>query len=111
MKKLVVLWKSDNLVDIEEMITPYIIASKKNKWWDEVEVIIWGASQKVVATDDEVKRKVALMMKQNINVYACKKCAEDLGIEKELSSQHINVMYTGELLTEFLQSDAKVITL
>jgi len=111
MNKLVVLWKSDNLIDIQEMITPYIIASKKNKWWDDVEVIIWGASQKVVASNDDVKRRIALMLKQNIKVYACKKCAEDLQIEKTLSDLNINVIYTGELLTAFLQSDAKVITL
>ncbi len=106
-----VLWKSDNLLDIYELITPYIIASKKNSWWDEVEVILWGASQKVVVSDEEVKRRILLMQRQNIPIYACKKCAEDLGIEKELIELSINVLYTGELLTEFLQSDAKVLTL
>lgn len=111
MRKLVVLWKSDNLVDIYELITPYIISSKKNNWWDEVEVILWGASQKVVVNDEEVKRRIRMMQKQNIPIYACKKCAEDLDIEKELIELSINVLYTGELLTELLQSDAKVLTL
>lgn len=111
MKKLVVLWKSDNLIDIQELITPYIIASKKNKWWDVVEVIIWGASQKIIIDNEDVKRRISLMLKQNIKVHACKKCAEDLGIVDELTKLNINVMYTGELLTAFLQSDAKVITL
>jgi hypothetical protein len=111
MKKLVALWKSDNLIDIQEMITPYIITSKKNKWWDEVEVIIWGASQVVVANNEDVKRRINLMNKQDIKIYACKKCAEDLGVIEALKALNINVMYTGELLTEFLQSDATVITL
>ncbi|MEC9484934.1 MAG: hypothetical protein UMR38_03535 [Candidatus Izemoplasma sp.] len=111
MTKLVVLWKSDNLVDIQEMITPYIIASKKNGWWDSVEVIIWGPSQKIVVENDDVKRRVALMTKQNIPLYACKKCAEDLNVDQALENLGVNVMYTGELLTDFLQSDAKVITL
>lgn len=44
MNKLVVLWKTDNLIDIQEMVIPYIHNSKKKNWWDEVEVIIWGAS-------------------------------------------------------------------
>lgn len=111
MKKLVVLWKSDNLVDIHEMITLYTIHAKKQKWWDEVEVIIWGASQQVVVSNEEVKRKVALMVKLGIPVYACKMCADSLGIEKDLLDLGVNVMYTGKLLTDFLQSDAKVITL
>jgi len=111
MEKLVVLWKGDNLTDILELITPYIIASKKNKWWDDVEVIIWGASQIIVANNEEVKRRVAMMIRQDIKVYACKKCAEDLGLTTALTDQKINVMYTGELLTSFLKSDAKVITL
>ena len=42
MNRLVVLWKSDNLIDIEEMIAPYILASKQKHWWNEVSVIIWG---------------------------------------------------------------------
>lgn len=111
MNKLVVLWKSDNMIDVNEMITPYILASKKNGWWDEVEVIIWGASQNVVVSDDETKRRVALMLKLGIKVYACKKCAIDLNIEHALTDLNINVIYTGELLTQCLQSDAKVITL
>ncbi len=111
MNKLVVLWKSDNLIDIMEMITPYTLGSMRYNWWDEVEVIIWGASQKIVSTNKEVQKRIKLMMASGIKVHACKKCAEDLCVVDQLESQGIDVLYTGELLTSFLQSDAKVITL
>ncbi len=111
MNKLVVLWKDDNLINIQEMVTPYIIASKKNGWWDELEVIIWGASQKKVVESEEIQRRIKLMIKQDIPVYACRKCAEDLGIAELLKNLNINVLYTGELLTERLKSEATVITL
>ncbi len=111
MEKLVVLWKSDHIIDIEEMITPYILASKRNKWWDEIDVIIWGGSQKIVSTNLKVQKRVKLMISQGIHVCACKKCAEDLNVKENLEALNINVIYTGELLTQALKSDAKVITL
>ena len=52
------------------------------------------------------------MLKENIKVYACKKCAEDLKVEDILNKIGIDVMYTGVLLTEFIKEDnTKVITL
>ena len=111
MEKLVVLWKSNNLIDILEMITPYILVSQRNGWWDEVEVIIWGASQEIVAHNDEVRSRVKMMVNRKIKVHACLKCAEDLDVVERLKSLGIDVHYSGELLTEILKSDAKLITL
>lgn len=52
-----------------------------------------------------------IMLANKIKVHACKKCAEDLCVINALDNQGIEVHYTGELLTSFLQSDVKVITL
>ena len=110
MKHLVVLWKSSNLTDINELVFPYIYNSKAKKWWDAVEVIIWGDSQRIIHETIEVQEHIKKMMEIGVIFHACKKCAQDLCLIDFLESQHINVQYTGVLLTERLQSDAKVIT-
>jgi hypothetical protein len=111
MNKLVVLWKTDSIIDIEELSVPYVFASKKNKWWDEVSVIIWGASQKLVSENKNIQAYIKQMLDKGIHVHACKKCADDLCVSDRLSKIGVDVLYTGVLLTEFLQSDAKVLTI
>lgn len=111
MNKLAVLWKTDSIIDIEELLVPYVNASKKNEWWDDVTVIIWGASQKLVSENERLQNYVKEMIEAGIHVHACKKCAEDLCVVNHLSNIGVDVMYTGVMLTEFLQSDAKVITI
>ncbi|MDI6453049.1 hypothetical protein [Peloplasma aerotolerans] len=110
MKHLVVLWKTSNLTDINELVFPYIYNSKIKKWWDEVEVIIWGDSQRAIYENVVVQNNIKKMMEAGVMFHACKKCAEDLCLIDFLESQNIDVQYTGVLLTERLQSDAKVIT-
>ncbi len=111
MKKLVVLWKSDDLVDIKELIITYITNSMLKSWWDQVEVIIWGASQKLVSENKEIQEEIKKMMALGVLFYACKNCADNLCVTAHLESVGIDVKYTGLLLTQRLQSDAYVITL
>jgi hypothetical protein len=111
MNQLVVVWKTADLIDIHEFVIPYIHNSKTQKWWDEVEVIIWGASQKVVAFDQDIQKRIVTMQEAGIIFHACKKCADDLCVTDHLEQIGIDVIYTGKLLTQKLQSDAKVLTL
>ncbi len=107
MKNLTVLWKSSNATDIERLIIPYILNSKIKGWWDDVEVIVWGDSQHVVAQTKEYQEKIVALINQGISVYACKSCADSLGVSDILEKLNITVMYTGELLSERLQDKTR----
>lgn len=72
MNKLVVLWKTDSIIDIEELLVPYVLASKKNQWWEEINVIIWGGSQKLVSENEQVQAYIKKMLEVGIQVHACK---------------------------------------
>jgi hypothetical protein len=50
------------------------------------------------------------MQQLGIVVYACKACADQYGVADKLKELGIDVKYMGEPLTDFLKSDAKVIT-
>jgi len=110
MEKLTVLFKSDNMTDIEELIVPYVLNAKTQGWWDAVTLIIWGPSQKKVAEEKFVGDAVRKMIKAGIDVYACKKCSDSLGLTSKLESLGITVIYTGTLLSERLREE-KVLTL
>jgi len=53
--KLNILWLTDNKDTIFNMLTMYAINSKSKGWWKEVNVIIWGASAKLVGSDAQVQ--------------------------------------------------------
>jgi hypothetical protein len=47
--KLYILWTNDNFITAEKMVFMYGINAKKRDWWDEVTLIIWGATAKLVS--------------------------------------------------------------
>ncbi len=101
--KLCVVWKSSNEIDVENFIFPYVYNSKLQKWFDDVEVLIWGASQHSVADSSEYKLKIKEFVSMGINVYACKMCADRLGVTETLESLGVNVVYTGVYLSNQLK--------
>jgi hypothetical protein len=112
MKKLLVVWKSDNEIDIHNFIVPYAYNAKRHVWFSDVEVLIWGASQEKVMNDTVIQQRVKNLIKNEINVYACKMCADNVGATELLESLGVTVMYTGEFLSERQCDDqVEVITL
>jgi len=100
MKKLLVVWKSDNDIDIHNFIMPYVYNSKINVWFDDVELLIWGASQHKVTEDIKIQQGIENLIKNEVKVYACKFCADNVGATLLLESLGVNVTYTGVYLSD-----------
>jgi hypothetical protein len=112
MNKLMIVWKSDNEIDIHNFIVPYAYNAIKQEWFDQVEMIIWGASQEVVANNSVIQQRVKNLIKNGIDVYACKMCADNINVSLVLSELGVNVKYTGDLLSDRLKDKScEVITL
>ena len=112
MKKLLVVWTSDHIKDINNFIMPYSFNSKKQGWFDEVDVLIWGKSQIKVKEDKEVQEKIIKLINEGVNVYACKFCSDDLGVSELLESLGVTVMYTGVFLSDSQKNpDIEVISI
>ena len=111
MEKLNILWTSDNKDTFFNMLALYTVNSKKKAWWEEVNVIIWGASAKLVAENEDVQAKVREMKENGVNVEACKVCSDNLGVTDKLIALGIDVKYMGAPLTEYLKSEEKIITI
>ncbi|MGD0581511.1 MAG: DsrE family protein [Bacteroidales bacterium] len=111
MDKLNILWTTDNKDTVLHMLVMYATNSRLNGWWQEVNVIIWGASAKLVGTDTQIRAEVLEMLNHGITIEACKACSDNLGVTDKLTELGVNVRYMGEVLTNYLKSGEKILTI
>lgn len=112
MNKLLVVWKSNNEIDIHNFIVPYCYNAVLQEWFDSVELLIWGASQEAVLNDEKIQERVANLIQNKVTVYACKMCSDALGATKTLEEIGVHVKYTGDLLSNRLKDkEYEVITI
>ena len=110
MDKLNILWTTDNKETVINMLAMYAINSKINNWWQNVNVIIWGASAKLIASDTQVQTEIIEMINQGVQIEACKACSDNFGVTDKLTKLGINVRYMGEPLTDYIKSGEKILT-
>lgn len=111
MEKLNILWTTDNKDTIFNMLVMYSINSRKNDWWEKVNVIIWGASAKLAGNDPQVQTEILEMINAGVTIEACKDCADNYNVTERLEKLGINVRYMGFPLTEYLKNGEKLITI
>lgn len=109
--KLNVLWTSGDLVTAEKMVFMYTHNAKLLGWWDEVTLVIWGASTKLAGENKQVQNKLKEMVDTGVKVEACKACADQLGATEALESVGVDVKYWGEPLTKILKESGTLLTI
>ena len=109
-KEAKILWTSDNKDTVMNMIILYAHNAKKLSWIEEVHVLVWGASQKLIAQDEEIQEAVKAMIADGVKVTACLKCADNMKITESLIACNMDVHYTGELLSDWIKSGETVIS-
>ncbi len=108
--KLVILWTSDDPYLAERMVLMYAHAAKTQQWFNEVTLIIWGPSAKMVSENLKIQEKLKSMQNDGVEIQACIACADAYGVVEELKNLGFEVKGMGKPLTEYLKSDAKVLT-
>lgn len=108
--KLVIVWTSDDPYLAERMVLMYSHAAKTAGWFKEVTIIIWGPSAKLVAENLKIQEKLKAMQKDGVEIKACIACATAYGVVDELKNLNLEVKGMGKPLTDYLKSDAKVMT-
>jgi hypothetical protein len=111
MKHVVILWKTDNDIDIHNLVIPFAYNALVQEWFDHVTLLIWGASQKRVLEDKMIGERVKNLREQGIRTVACKMCAENIHTAEYLEGLNIEVIYAGKLLSDSLKDpDTEVVT-
>ena len=101
-KVFVVLTSSDREVALECGLV-YPLYATKNKWMDEVKVIIFGPSEKIAAYDTEVQDRIKELQNLGVEILACKWCADRMNITDILEQAGIKVEYVGPVISQLLK--------
>ncbi len=109
--KLTILWTNDNIITSEKMVFMYGINAKTRGWWEEVTIMIWGATVKLVSENKQVQALIEEAKLEGVHVTACKGCSDQLGVTEILEGFDIEVIYQGLPLTRILKNDEKLITI
>jgi hypothetical protein len=109
--RLAVLWTSGDPEVATKMAFMYTLNAKRQGWFDEVTLIVWGPSSKLLSENTELQEAVKGMAAEGVEVVACKACSDSYGVSEILSEMGIDVKYMGVPLTEMLKGDWEVLSL
>jgi len=109
-KELLIHWTNNDKETAIEMVLVYAKTAKVEKWWEEITLLVWGSSTKLVSEDLEIQDYIKELQKSGVRVIACKKCAENYRVVDIFEKINIELFYTGKFLTDWLKSNKKIIT-
>jgi len=109
-EKLVVVWTSSDRDVAIKMVFMYTFNAKKNGWWKDITLLVWGPSAKLLTEDKELQDYLKKMQEIGVHTIACKGCADLYGIADKLDNLGITVRYTGVELTNYIKENRHVIT-
>ncbi len=108
--KVAVVWTSGDSEVAHKVCFMYTHNAKRAKWFDEVVLVIWGPSSRILAGDKKLQAAVKQMMNDGVVVQACVVCADMYGVAGRLREMGIEVKGMGKPLSDMLKGDYKVIT-
>ncbi|HSO85476.1 MAG TPA: DsrE family protein [Draconibacterium sp.] len=109
--KLAVLWTSGDPDVAEKMAFMYTYNAKKQGWFDEVVLIVWGPSAKLLTENKMLQEYVKKMQDAGIKVEACMACARMYEVDVKLQELGIDVKGMGVPLSDYLKDGWKVLSL
>ena len=107
---LLIVWTSGDPDVAHKMVFMYAFNAKKNGWWENVTLLVWGPSAKLSSEDKDIQASLKKMKDQGVELLACKGCADQYGVSPKLEELGIDVKYTGTYLTDFIKSGKKLVT-
>lgn len=108
--RLVVLWTSGDREVALKMAFMYTLNAKKNGWWEDITLVIWGHSALLAAHDTEIRDTLVKMKEAGVKLEACGACSNSYGVSENLAALGIKVRGMGRPLTEYIKESRKILT-
>ena len=108
--RLAVVWTSGDPEVAHRVCLMYSHAARTARWFEEVQLVVWGPSARLLAADKDLQAKVKSMQQDGVQVRACIVCADSYGVTARLRELGIEVKAMGQPLTELIRQDWKVLT-
>jgi hypothetical protein len=109
--KLVILWVSGDFEVAEKMLFMYAGNAPRFGWWEDITLVVWGPSAKLLAENKELQTAVQGMAESGIKLEACKACADMYEVSGHLVECGIDVKYMGDALTKYIKEGRHVLTI
>ncbi len=111
-KTLHILWTNDNILTAEFMVFMYATNSLRKKFWEEVHILVWGATTKLLAENAQIQELVKTFIAEGGSISACRACAEKLDKVAELEAiEGLDLFYVGEHFTKIIKDGEKLLTI
>jgi hypothetical protein len=110
-EKLVILWTSGDREVALKMLFMYTYNAKQNGWWEDITLIVWGPSARLLSEDPELQEYIKKIMETGVAVRACKGCADQYGVSGKLEELGITVLYIGKEFTDYIKEGRRVLTI
>ena len=108
-EKLVIVWSSADRDVALQMVFMYASTSKQLGMWDDMTLVVWGPSAKLLAEDEMLQVLIKNMINAGIVVKACKLCSDHYGVSVKLEKLGIIVKYMKEL-TDYIKEGRHILT-
>ena len=110
-RHLHILWTNADRQTSEKMVFMYSENSLKNGWWDKATVIVWGATQKLLADDPELLARMHELQALGVDFSACLTCSNKLGLTELLEGEGVETVRWGKKLTDLLQNGKHLLSI
>ena len=111
MKHLHILWTNADETTGKLMVMMYAKNAMENHWWDQVTVIVWGGTVKLLAQSPALQEEMAQAREWGVHFTGCIACAQELGAVEEMERLGVELYKWGPPLTELLQSGQPLLTI
>jgi len=108
----VVVWTSGDRDVALKMVFMYTYNASTTRfgWWQDITLVIWGPSAKLLSVDTELQDYVHKMKEAGVTLEACKACADMYEVSDELAGLGVDVKYMGDVLTNYIKEGRHVLT-
>lgn len=101
---LVVVWTSGDREVARKMVFMYTKNARLRGWWGRVRLVVWGPSAQLLSVDRELQEELEDLKAAEVELLACKACADLYGVTDKLRALGVEVIFMGQPLTEMLKS-------
>jgi len=108
-EKLVIIWSSADREVALNMVFMYATTSRQLKMWDDLTLVVWGPSAKLLSEDEALQIHIKHMIELGVVVKACKACSDSYGVSHKLEKLGIIVKYMKEL-TDYIKEGRNILT-
>lgn len=109
-EKMVIVWTSGDREVALKMVFMYTLNAKKRGWWEDITLVVWGPSAKLLTEDKELQDYMKQILDSGVTVKACKGCSDQYGVSEQLEDLGITVLYIGKELSDYVKEERNVLT-